>query len=60
MTITVLDNIADCEAALEDIAMDEGPVADGGAEAKDAPAPETKPAPQTTTGGGKKKKKGKK
>jgi hypothetical protein len=43
--------------------MDEAPAVDGGAEAKDAPAPETKPAAPTTTGGsggGKKKKKGKK
>ena len=44
--------------------MDEAPVADAGAEAKDAPAPESKPAaaPPTTggSGGGKKKKKGKK
>jgi hypothetical protein len=43
--------------------MDDAPAADGGPEAKDAPAPETKPAAPTTTGGsggGKKKKKGKK
>lgn len=55
---------ANDRAAPEDIAMDEAPTADGGAEAKDAPAPESKPAaaPPTTggSGGGKKKKKGKK
>lgn len=61
---TVLYNAANSEAALEDVAMGEAPTADGGAEAKDAPAPETNPAaaPPTTgaSGGGKKKKKGKK
>ena len=55
---------ANVQAAPEDVAMDEVPTADGGAEAKDAPAPESKPAaaPPTTggSGGGKKKKKGKK
>jgi len=43
--------------------MNEAPTADGDAEAKDASAPETKPAAPATTGasgGGKKKKKGKK
>jgi len=43
--------------------MDEAPAADAGAEVKDAPATETKPAAPATTGGsggGKKKKKGKK
>jgi hypothetical protein len=62
--ITLLYNTANDQAAPEDVAMDEAPAADGGAEAKDAPAPEAKPAaPLATTGGsggGKKKKKGKK
>ena len=58
-----MHNTANGQAALEDVAMDEVPAADAGADAKDAPAPETKPAAPTTTGGsggGKKKKKGKK
>ena len=57
-------NAANGHAAPEKVAMDEAPTADGGAEVKDAPAPESKPAaaPPTTggSGGGKKKKKGKK
>jgi hypothetical protein len=60
---TVLYNAANDKAVPEEVAMDDAPAADGGAEAKDAPAPETKPAAPTTTGGsggGKKKKKGKK
>jgi hypothetical protein len=59
----IMYNTANGQAVPEEVAMEEAPAADGGAEAKDAPAPETKPAASTTTGGsggGKKKKKGKK
>lgn len=56
-------NRAKLQTALEDVAMDEAPAADG-AETKEQAAPEvSKPAPNTTGGGGgggKKKKKGKK
>jgi hypothetical protein len=61
--ITVLYNAANGRVAPEEVVMDEAPAADGGADAKDTPAPESKPAAPTTTGGsggGKKKKKGKK